>query len=48
MCKICPSGAIEGKVREAHTIIQDKCVKCVYVWKNVVSSNRNTLDGRSD
>jgi len=26
--KACPTDAIEGKVKEVHTIIQDKCVKC--------------------
>ncbi len=26
--KICPNGAIEGKVKEAHIIHQDKCIKC--------------------
>ena len=29
MCaKVCPTGAISGKVREAHVIDQEKCVKC--------------------
>jgi len=26
--KACPTDAIEGKVKEVHTIIQDRCVKC--------------------
>ena len=26
--RVCPNGAIEGKVKEAHVIHQDKCVKC--------------------
>lgn len=26
--KVCPSDAIEGKVKEKHVIIQDKCIKC--------------------
>ncbi len=26
--KVCPNGAIEGKVKEDHIIIQDKCIKC--------------------
>ncbi len=26
--RVCPNGAIEGIVREAHLIIQDKCIKC--------------------
>ncbi len=26
--RICPTGAIEGKVREMHIIDQDKCIKC--------------------
>ena len=26
--RICPVGAIEGKVREIHVIDQDKCIKC--------------------
>ncbi len=29
MCaKVCPAGAISGKVKEPHVINQDKCVKC--------------------
>ena len=26
--RICPAGAIEGKVKEVHVINQDKCIKC--------------------
>lgn len=26
--RVCPNGAIEGKVKEVHIIYQDKCVKC--------------------
>jgi NADP-reducing hydrogenase subunit HndC len=26
--RVCPNGAIEGKVKEAHVIHQDKCIKC--------------------
>lgn len=26
--RICPNGAIEGKVKEVHIIHQDKCIKC--------------------
>ncbi|ROR31935.1 NAD(P)-dependent iron-only hydrogenase diaphorase component flavoprotein [Mobilisporobacter senegalensis] len=26
--RVCPNGAIEGKVKEIHVIYQDKCVKC--------------------
>lgn len=26
--RVCPNGAIEGKVKETHVIHQDKCVKC--------------------
>ena len=26
--KVCPAGAIEGSVRQPHSIIQDKCLKC--------------------
>lgn len=26
--RVCPVGAIEGKVKEAHIINQDKCIKC--------------------
>lgn len=26
--RVCPVGAIEGKVKEAHKILQDKCIKC--------------------
>jgi Na+-translocating ferredoxin:NAD+ oxidoreductase RNF subunit RnfB len=26
--KRCPSGAVVGKKKEIHTIIQDKCIKC--------------------
>ncbi|WFR57354.1 NADH-quinone oxidoreductase subunit NuoF [Anaerocolumna sp. AGMB13025] len=26
--RVCPNGAIEGKVKEAHIIHQDKCIKC--------------------
>ena len=26
--RVCPNGAIEGKLKEAHTIIPEKCVKC--------------------
>ncbi len=26
--RVCPNGAIEGKVKESHTVIQDKCIKC--------------------
>ncbi len=26
--RVCPNGAIEGKVKEAHFIHQDKCIKC--------------------
>ena len=26
--RVCPNGAIEGKVRESHVIHQDKCIKC--------------------
>lgn len=26
--RVCPNGAIEGKVKEAHVIYQDKCIKC--------------------
>jgi NADP-reducing hydrogenase subunit HndC len=26
--RVCPNGAIEGKVKEIHVIHQDKCVKC--------------------
>lgn len=26
--RVCPNGAIEGVVREAHIIIQEKCIKC--------------------
>lgn len=26
--RICPNGAIEGKVKEVHIIYQDKCIKC--------------------
>ena len=26
--KVCPNGAIEGKVKEDHIIHQDKCIKC--------------------
>ena len=26
--RVCPVGAIEGKVKEKHVINQDKCIKC--------------------
>jgi len=26
--RLCPVGAIEGKVKELHTIDQSKCIKC--------------------
>ena len=26
--RVCPAGAIDGKVKEVHMINQDKCVKC--------------------
>ncbi|MBB2181374.1 NADH-quinone oxidoreductase subunit NuoF [Lachnospiraceae bacterium MD1] len=26
--RVCPNGAITGKVKEAHVIAQDKCIKC--------------------
>ncbi len=26
--KVCPSNAIDGKVKESHTVIQEKCIKC--------------------
>ncbi len=34
--RVCPNGAIEGKVKEAHVIHQDKCIKLALVWKNAV------------
>ncbi len=26
--RVCPNNAIQGKVKEVHTILQDKCIKC--------------------